>query len=324
MAKSAWKDGVLHGPPARAVPINLAMKPTRAPFPWRALLRPPNWPLALVLLIGRGVALFPLGAMPALARPLAMLLALWPRLRRVTRGNLDRCLPHLPEAERARLARASTRHLATSLLVSLKTWFSYRPGAPGFTARFEGLAHFEAARDTGRGIILLNCHYNSTELNGAFTDQLPRGNRRFTGLYRAPRHAAADAVLQWARTAFTDRVVAAKDIRTIARGLRDGDVTWFATDLEFGGRGFVWAEFFGVPAATSNSLARIAGMSNAIVLPVRLRENRLEIFPALEHFPTGNAEADAAAMNRAIERLIADDPAPYWWALERFKKRPPG
>jgi KDO2-lipid IV(A) lauroyltransferase len=324
MAKSAWKDGVLHGPPARAVPINLAMKPTRAPFPWRALLRPPNWPLALVLLIGRGVALFPLGAMPALARPLAMLLALWPRLRRVTRGNLDRCLPHLPEAERARLARASTRHLATSLLVSLKTWFSYRPGAPGFTARFEGLAHFEAARDTGRGIILLNCHYNSTELNGAFTDQLPRGNRRFTGLYRAPRHATADAVLQWARTAFTDRVVAAKEIRTIARGLRNGDVTWFATDLEFGGRGFVWAEFFGVPAATSNSLARIAGMSNAIVLPVRLRENRLEIFPALEHFPTGNAEADAAAMNRAIERLIADDPAPYWWALERFKKRPPG
>jgi KDO2-lipid IV(A) lauroyltransferase len=324
MAKSAWKDGVLHGPPARAVPINLAMKPTRAPFPWRALLRPPNWPLALVLLIGRGVALFPLGAMPALARPLAMLLALWPRLRRVTRGNLDRCLPHLPEAERARLARASTRHLATSLLVSLKTWFSYRPGAPGFTARFEGLAHFEAARDTGRGIILLNCHYNSTELNGAFTNQLPRGNRRFTGLYRAPRHATADAVLQWARTAFTDRVVAAKEIRTIARGLRNGDVTWFATDLEFGGRGFVWADFFGVPAATSNSLARIAGMSNAIVLPVRLRENRLEIFPALEHFPTGNAEADAAAMNRAIERLIADDPAPYWWALERFKKRPPG
>jgi hypothetical protein len=35
-------------------------------------------------------------------------------------------------------------------------------------------------------------------------------------------------------------------------------------------------------------------MSNAIVLPVRLRENRLEIFPPLENFPTGDAEADAA------------------------------
>jgi KDO2-lipid IV(A) lauroyltransferase len=130
-------------------------------------------------------------------------------------------------------------------------------------------------------------------------------------------------VLQWARTAFTDRVLPARDIRAIARGLKEGDVTWFATDLEFGGRGFVWADFFGVPAATSNSLARIAGMANAIVLPVRLRNDRLEILPPLEDFPKGDAATDAAAMNHAIERLIADDPAPYWWALDRFRKRPP-
>jgi lauroyl/myristoyl acyltransferase len=97
-----------------------------------------------------GVALFPLSARCPRWPVRWRLLWLWPRLRRVTRGNLDRCLPHLPEAERARLARASTGHLATSLLVSLKTWFSYRPGAPAFAATFEGLAHFEAARDTGR------------------------------------------------------------------------------------------------------------------------------------------------------------------------------
>lgn len=295
---------------------------TRAPFPLRSLFAPRNWPLALVLLVGRGVALFPLSAMPHLACPLGGLLWLWPRLRRTTRRNIDRCLPHLPEAERAHLARASTRHVATSLLQSLKTWFSYRPGAPEFAATIAGLEHFEAARDTGRGIILLNCHYNSTELNGAYTAQLPRGDRRFTGLYRAPQHQAADAVLQWARTAFTDRVVPAKDIRTIARGLKDGDVTWFATDLEFGGLGFVWAPFFGIPAATSNSLARIAGMSNAIVLPVRLRGAGLEVFPPLQDFPSGDPVRDATAMNRAIEALIADDPAPYWWCLERFKVDP--
>jgi KDO2-lipid IV(A) lauroyltransferase len=299
------------------------MSSTRSPFPWRDLMRPKNWPLAVLLLVGRIIALLPLGAMPLAARPLAALLWLWPRLRHTTRRNIDRCLPHLPEAERAILARASTRHLATALLVALKTWFSYRPGAPAFAASFVGLEHFEAARDTGRGIILLNCHYGSTELNGAFTHQLPRGDRRLTGLYRAPSHRATDAVLQWARTGFSDRVLAAKDIRSIARGLKDGDITWFATDLEFGGRGSVWAPFFGVPAATSNSLARIAGMSDAVVLPVRLRNNRLEIFPPLQDFPSGDAVADATAMNRAIEGLIADDPAPYWWALERFKRRPP-
>ncbi|MGP1356517.1 lysophospholipid acyltransferase family protein [Roseicyclus sp.] len=304
------------------------MTTPRAPFPLRLLLRPKNWPLLLVVAAGRAVAFLPLGAMPALGRPLAWALWRWPKLARVTRANLAACLPHLPEAERERLARASTGHLATALLTALKVWFSYRPGHPAFAARFEGLAHFEAARDTGRGIILLNCHYNSTELNGAFTAQLPRGDRTLTGLYRAPSDPAADAVLQWARTGFSDRVLPARDVRTIAKGLKAGDVTWFATDLEFGGRGSVWAEFFGIPAATSNSLARLAGMSGAIVLPVRLRRDGaghvLQVFPPLAGFPSGDAEADATAMNRAIEALIADDPAPYWWCLERFRKRPPG
>jgi KDO2-lipid IV(A) lauroyltransferase len=230
------------------------MKRPRAPFPWRALLRPANWPLALVLLVGRGIAFFPLGAMPALAWPLGGLLWLWPRLRRITRGNLDRCLPHLPESERARLARASTGPSRPPFWCRSRHGSPTVPARPPSPPRSGGWSISRRRATPGRGIILLNCHYNSTELNGAFTDQLPPGDRRFTGLYRAPSHAAADAVLQWARTGFTDRVVAAKDIRTIARGLKEGDVTWFATDLEFGGRGFVWAPFFGIPAATSNSL----------------------------------------------------------------------
>jgi KDO2-lipid IV(A) lauroyltransferase len=115
----------------------------------------------------------------------------------------------------------------------------------------------------------------------------------------------------------------AKDIRTIARGLKEGDVTWFATDLEFGGRGFVWAPFFGVPAATSNSLARIAGMSDAIVLPVRLRTMAAGDLPAAGELPQGRRRGRRNGHEPRHRGLIVDDPAPYWWALDRFKKRPP-
>lgn len=301
---------------------------TRTPLPLRRLLAPRNWGVLALLAIGRIVALFPFSALPLMSRPVA--LALWavPRIRHVTRANMRACLPELSRAELERLARASTREVAASLLVSLKTWMSYRPGHPDFIARAQGLHHFEAARDSGRGIILLNAHYNSTELNGALTADLPRGERRFTGLYRAPSHEGADAVLRWARTGFCDRILPASDVREIARGLKEGDVTWFATDLAFGGRGFVFAPFFGIEAATSNSLARIAKMSDAIVLPVRLARRdgayRLEILPPLEGFPTGDAAADAAAMNAAIERIIMTDPTPYWWCLDRFRKRPDG
>jgi KDO2-lipid IV(A) lauroyltransferase len=306
------------------------MTPVRAPFPLGLLLRPRNWPLAAVVGLGWLVARFPRSAMAGLSRPLAFALWRWPKFRRVTRENLAACLPHLPEAERERLARASTRHVAGAVLMAVKTWFSYRPGHPDFAARFSGLGHFEAARDSGRAIILLNCHYNSTELNGAFSAQLPRGGRRFTGIYRAPSHEGADAVVQWARTGFVDRLLPARDIRGIARALKSGDIVWFATDLEVGGRGTVFADFFGVPASTSNSLARIAAMGDALVLPVRLRRDpddgreTLEIFAPLEGFPTGDAVRDTATMNACFEALISEDPAPYWWCLERFRIRPPG
>ena len=230
----------------------------------------------------------------------------------------------LRDAERARLARASTRHLATSLLVALKTWFSYRKGAPAFRARFDGMEHFEAARDTGRGIILLNCHYNSTELNGAFTDQLPRGDRRFTGLYRAPSHAAADEVLQWARTAFTDRV-AARQGHSQHRARSEGRRRHLVRDRPRIRRARLR---LGAVLRHPGGHQQLAGADRGgcrtpSSCRCGLRRNRLEIFPPLDGFPSGNAEADAATMNRAIEGLIADDPAPYWWALDRFRKRPP-
>lgn len=305
------------------------MPTPRAPFPLRLLLRPRYWPVLLAAALGRILALLPMSAMPAASRPLAWALWRWPKLRHVTLSNLRACLPDLTEPEREKLARASTREVATSLLVSVKTWFAYQPGHPDFAPRFEGLAHFEAARATGRGIVLLNFHYGSTELNGALTAQLPRGERRFTGLYRRPSNAGADALLHWARTAFCDRILPATETRAIARGLKEGDLMWFATDLEVSGPGKVWADFFGVPAATSTSLARLAGMTGAIVLPARLGHTghgapRLEIFPPLENFPSGDREKDAAAMNRVIADLVAADPAPYWWCLERFRKRPRG
>jgi KDO2-lipid IV(A) lauroyltransferase len=293
-------------------------------------MRPRNWPLAAVLASGWLLSRFPASAMAGLARPLAFALWRWPKFRRVTCENIAACLPHLTPSDREGLARASTRHVAAAVLMAIKTWMSYRPGHPDFAARFTGLSHFEAARDSGRGIILLNCHYNSTELNGSFCAQLPRGGRRFTGIYRAPSHAAADALLHWARTAFVDRLLPARDVRGIARALKAGDIVWFATDLEVGGRGAVFAEFFGIPASTTTSLARIAAMTDAVVLPVRLRNDRsdgapvLDVFPALDDFPTGDALRDARAMNAVHEAMIAEDPAPYWWCLERFRIRPPG
>jgi KDO2-lipid IV(A) lauroyltransferase len=41
-------------------------------------------------------------------------------------------------------------------------------------------------------------------------------------------------------------------------------------------------------------------------------------------FPSGDAEQDAAAMNRSLEQAIRRAPEQYWWVHRRFKDQPPG
>lgn len=51
---------------------------------------------------------------------------------------------------------------------------------------------------------------------------------------------------------------------------------------------------------------------------------RVTFLPALEDFPSGDEQVDAARVNRAIEDGIRLAPAQYFWVHRRFKRLPPG
>jgi KDO2-lipid IV(A) lauroyltransferase len=48
----------------------------------------------------------------------------------------------------------------------------------------------------------------------------------------------------------------------------------------------------------------------------------LRIEPPLEHFPSGDPEADAARINAILERWVRESPAHYLWIHRRFRTRP--
>ncbi|GAA5079485.1 LpxL/LpxP family Kdo(2)-lipid IV(A) lauroyl/palmitoleoyl acyltransferase [Roseibacterium beibuensis] len=306
------------------------MSVARPRFPLHLLIRPRNWPILLLLGGAFVVAWLPEGARRALARPFGWGLWRIRRFRHVTTRNLEVCLPEMDDAARARLARDTTRRFALSLLQSLKVWIRQHRTRPAYPlARIDGQEHLDAALATGQGVLLLTGHYGAPEVHGSLTGQLPLGGRRLVGVYRQPGQDAADAVLRWARSGYCDGIIPGKDIRSIVRELRSGSVAWFAPDLEKANKGAVYVDFFGIPAGTTTATARLAGMGRAIVLPVRYREDPdgalvYDIRPPLADFPSDDIEADTRRVNAAIEDLIRDDPAPYWWCLERFLHRPEG
>ena len=92
----------------------------------------------------------------------------------------------------------------------------------------------------------------------------------------------------------------------------------------------MFGPYFSNPAATCGALGRLARLGDARVVPCatrllpRGRGYEIIFAPPLENFPSGDETRDAAAMNRAIEELIALMPEQYLWSHRRFKTRPPG
>jgi Kdo2-lipid IVA lauroyltransferase/acyltransferase len=86
--------------------------------------------------------------------------------------------------------------------------------------------------------------------------------------------------------------------------------------------------FYGIATATVPSLARFAKLGRARVLPLLPRLTTIgyevQVLPAWENFPSGDAVRDTAFMNAQLQDYIDSMPAQYYWVHKRFKTRPEG
>ena len=118
--------------------------------------------------------------------------------------------------------------------------------------------------------------------------------------------------------------------RTLIKGLKQGYAAWYAPDQDVSGKDSLFIPFFGVDATALTAPARMAKIAKAPVVPYYIERKasnqgyRLVIQPALDNFPTDDAEADARRINNTLEQLILKNPNQYLWVHKRYKNRPPG
>lgn len=161
----------------------------------------------------------------------------------------------------------------------------------------------------------------------ALTQQMPRA---FTTIYTHQANRVVDAWALAGRSRFgapqlCDRSDGPKPIIS---ALRRGRPVYLLPDMNFGLPESVFVPFYGVPAATVTSLGRFSRLGRARVVPVVTRMTpagyEVEIMPAWQDFPTGDAQTDAALMNTRLEAFINTLPDQYYWVHKRFKDRPDG
>jgi Kdo2-lipid IVA lauroyltransferase/acyltransferase len=249
-----------------------------------------------------------------------------PKRRRFAEINLRWCFPELAEERRDALLREHFRCAAQCLLDYGMLWFG--------TARtherrieVEGAEHFRHLLAEGRPAILLVPHSLALDHGGLRLSQIVDG----VSFVKPLRNPVVDWLNQRSRSRYrADMFAREQGLRPVIREMRKGRSFYYLPDEDLGTDSAIFVDFFGVPKATLTSLARVARMTRADVLPTfayydRARDRYvLKLWPPLDDYPTSDEAADAAAMNAAIERCIREAPAQYLWTMRLFRTRPGG
>jgi KDO2-lipid IV(A) lauroyltransferase len=290
-----------------------------------AFLAPRYWGTWLGLGLLRLIHWLPYAAQLRIGAGLGALLGrLLGKRRRIAARNLELCFPELSPAERADLLNRHMRALGMGLPETAMSWWATNEHLIEM-AEVRGVEHLQQAQLRGRGVILVTGHFTTMELAAHILFQ----HAEFDAMYRPMKNRLMDAMVERARRVRGNAVFSREDVRTMLRALKRGHAVWFGPDQDYGRRHSVFAKFFGVTAATITSTARFADLSGAAVVPFfpqRLPDGRylIEVFPALEDFPSGDAMANAQRINDLIEAQVRKVPEQYLWLHRRFKTRPEG
>jgi KDO2-lipid IV(A) lauroyltransferase len=189
----------------------------------------------------------------------------------------------------------------------------------------------EAALAEGPPVIILTPHLGCFEAIAQGYALRPEARQRpMTALYRRPRKDVLLPLVEDARA--KDGLLLApadmRGVRMLMRALKLRQVLGILPDQVPSEGDGVWAPFFGQPAYTMVLPAKLALSGKAIVLVLgaeRLPRGagfRIHV-ERLAQPLVGEAAADAATINRAIEAMVLRFPTQYLWGYNRYK-RPAG
>ena len=247
--------------------------------------------------------------------------------RRIALRNLELCLPEKTPAEREALARAHFGWLGRSFLERGMLWYASRERLARLI-RVEG--DVKLAERSERPVMWLAPHFLALDVTGVSI--LLNQNRHAGSIYQAQSNPVFDAAMRRGRLRFGNAEIFARSegARALMRAIKRGDAFFNLPDMDFGARDAAFVPFFGVPAATLLAPSRMARALGMVVQPV-VGEMlpggqgwRIRFLEPWTDFPTDDAVADTARMNRWIEQEVRRLPEQYLWVHKRFKTRPQG
>lgn len=254
-----------------------------------------------------------------------------PKLEKTGRRNLDAALPELPEAEKEKILSGCFESLGRQLgVISHASRLNEDRLFDVLETR--GVEHLAAAHRSGRGVILYTAHFGGWEIFGLIA---PVEGFPLNLIVRRIDNPLVEALVEKMRTRFGSRTVDKKtSAREMFRLLRSGEILGIVADLNVQPHEGVFVDFFGVPAATTNGIAKLALRTNAVVLPAfaiwseEKQKYLMTVNPPVEIEKTNDDARDVRELTQKITKVIEDvirrHPEQWLWIHKRWKTRPEG
>ncbi len=285
------------------------------------------YPFRLALGAGSRLPLGLLQPLGVMTGRLALALAATDRRRAL--DHLAAAFPEMDGPARHDLLRRTARHLGLTLAEVVWLWRA-GPGRVGSLCSLSGGEHLEAARESGRGAVLITAHCGNWELLNA---RLGVGGIPMSIAVREVYDPRLNQIATRLRARFGAEVVmrGAGAGRRLAGALARNRVVGLLIDQDIRDVPGVFVPFFGRPTWTPSGAAQLALRAGVPVVPAFIHRkldgtHHVEVYPPL---PVEGAAGDpeavralTAAATAAIEGQIRAHRDQWVWMHRRWRTRP--
>src|SRR2546425_11015607 len=253
------------------------------------------------------------------------------RQRHAGLHNLRMAFPEMSEPQREQILRRSFQNLGR-LLVEFTHFPELNKGNISQYVVHDGLENYLEGLSRGRGVIFMTAHFGAWELS-SFAHALygfplkfvvrPIDNPRVEKLISDYRTLSGNIPIERRRAT-----------RDILKALRQNEAVGILFDQNTTRSEGVFADFFGIPAATTPSIALFALRAGAAVIPgfliwdEKLKRHRLRLDPPVELVNTGDLSHDVLEntkrVSQILESYVRKYPDQWLWIHRRWKTRPEG
>jgi len=254
------------------------------------------------------------------------------RHRHIAAVNLRIAFPDLPKSRQTEIARKSFQNTALNLLEisrisrlnreNISSLVQYDPDS--------GLENFRAAQAAGKGILYLTGHFSAWEL-------LPAAHALYghplSFITRPLDNGLLDRYLQQLRESVGNSVINKKNaLRSVLKTIKENGSVGILMDQNTSLQEGIFAEFFGLPAATATALTLLALRTDAPILPGYLTPMRngcyrIKFLKPIEVTRTGDryrdVEINTRKLNAVLEKIVREQPESWLWGHKRWKYQPP-